>query len=147
MPAMRDPRKPFQQIVNVEKGDEDVSDVVDHRPFSLTTPWQREMISSLGNVTRSLENVQQGQATLEGGQAKLFLGQSELTEAFGRQKAAFDALVPRVDTIEKDARWRVWAIGVLRAASPVVALLVGRYLPEIAKVVQPILDAISKTAQ
>jgi hypothetical protein len=111
--------------------------------FELSTPWQRAVLQTLEDVRVGLQSVQGGQATLESGQAQLFFGQTELTVAFGKQKAAFDALVPRVKKLEQSRKWKVWGTRFLKVAAPALIGVATRYAPEIAKELPAVFDFLT----
>lgn len=129
---------PFR-LVDVE-AEERVSGAVpagatadDQQPFELLlSPFQRRLLTGLREV--------------EKGQEALFRGQSDLTVAFGAQKAAFDALVPRVVRLERNAKWKVWAVRAAKAAVPLAAAVLGRYAPDLAKHLPDLLEFFAKLA-
>jgi hypothetical protein len=139
-PGKRNPTGPFR-LVNVEA--ERLSGTVPagtQRPeeepvFELETPpatWRDDVLESLEE--------------LKSGQAKLFVGQTELSQAFGGVKAEVAALIPRVQKLEAAARWKVWALRVGKAAIPLLAAVLGRYAPELAKHLPDLLELFAKVA-
>jgi uncharacterized protein involved in cysteine biosynthesis len=79
----------------------------------LMTPFQRY-------VLEGLEKVEKGQLALKG---------------------SVDALVPRVETLEKQAQWWKKAVAVAKYAAPALAL---QLFPALGKYIPAILDALSK---
>lgn len=127
-PGKRSPTGPFR-LVDVDAEDDRMSGAVPsgtryEEPLPLTTEWQREVVSALHG--------------LQEGQEKLFKGQAELTVAFGQ-------LVPRVRKLEAAARWKVWAMRIAKAAIPLVAAALGRYAPELAKLLPDLVDAFANS--
>jgi hypothetical protein len=100
-------------------------------------PLEQPPVSWRNSVLESLEE-------LKTGQAQLFVGQTELTTAFGGVKQAVDALVPRVKKLEAAAQWKVWALRVGKAAVPLLAAVLGRYAPDLAKHLPDILEFFAK---
>lgn len=90
--------------------------------------FQKQVLGALGGLQGSLQELAEGQD-------KLFKGQSELTVAFGR-------LVPRIETLENEARWAGRAKTILKVMIPLVGGYLAQYVPGLAKAIPDILKSL-----
>jgi hypothetical protein len=78
--------------------------------------------------------VPQRLARIERGLQTLLRGQADLTVAFGR-------IYKRVEELERDAQWKVWAVRLARVALPAIGGAAVAKWPQLASVVSELLKA------